>query len=196
MVAILNLACCLSNRKLKWRDRRYWAGSDGLEADFCSFLSHNSRMNDEDTAAAPSAPSESAAIAPAGDVLKLLCERFTPFRDAKPLAIGIHKRVMQLMPELDAGKLRAAMRRHTGSTRYLKAVATGDDRYGLDGELDGKITEEQKQQAAEALRERFKKGAERRREETKAKQEQERAAAREKERLEKLQQLAQKFAKR
>lgn len=153
-------------------------------------------MNDEDTAAAPSAPSESAAIAPAGDVLKLLCERFTPFRDAKPLAIGIHKRVMQLMPELDAGKLRAAMRRHTGSTRYLKAVATGDDRYGLDGELDGKITEEQKQQAAEALRERFKKGAERRREETKAKQEQERAVAREKERLEKLQQLAQKFAKR
>lgn len=153
-------------------------------------------MTDEDTASGPSAPPESAAVAPAGDVLKLLCERFAAFREAKPLAIGIHKTVMQRLPELDAGKVRVAMRRHTGSTRYLKAVATGDDRYGLDGEPDGKITEEQKQQAAEALRERFKKGAERRREETRAKQEQERAAAREKERLEKLQQLAQKFAKR
>ena len=135
--------------------------------------------------ASPEAPaaSESAKPGPTGDVLKLLGQRFAVFREAKPLAIGIHKALMKLMPG------------HTGSTRYLKAVATGDDRYGLEGQVDGKITAEQKQQAADALRERFKKGADRRREEIKAKQEEERAAALEKERQEKLQQLAQKFAR-
>jgi ProP effector len=158
-------------------------------------------MSDIEQTTTPPPSSVSSAAAeplgpnPATDVLKLLGQRFAVFREAKPLAIGIHKALMKLMPELDAAKVRTAMRRHTGSTRYLKAVATGDDRYGLEGQVDGKITAEQKQQAADALRERFKKGADRRREEVKAKQEQERAAALEKERQEKLQQLAKKFAK-
>ncbi len=166
-----------------------------------TILSHNSTMSDiEPNNTLPASPealaaSESAKPGPTGDVLKLLGQRFAVFREARPLAIGIHKGLMKLMPELDAGKVRVAMRRHTGSTRYLKAVATGDDRYGLEGQVDGKITAEQKQQAADALRERFKKGADRRREEIKAKQEEERAAALEKERQEKLQQLAQKFAR-
>ena len=145
-----------------------------------------------ETAAAP-ASSESL---PSGDVLKLLSERFAVFREAKPLAIGIHKDVMKALPGLEAGKMRNAMRRHTGTTRYLKAVATGKERYDLNGAVAGTISDEQKQQASEALRERFKKGADLRRAEKQAQQDKERAEARAKEKQAKLLALAQKFNKR
>jgi ProP effector len=145
-----------------------------------------------ETAAAP-ASSESL---PSGDVLKLLNERFAVFREAKPLAIGIHKEVMKALPGLEASKMRNAMRRHTGTTRYLKAVATGTERYDLNGAVAGTISDEQKQQAGDTLRERFKKGADLRRAEKQAQQEKERAEAREKEKQVKLQALAQKFNKR
>lgn len=141
----------------------------------------------------PTPPAPTPAAAPLPDVPKLLNERYAVFRDALPLAIGIHKEVLKALPEIDGGKVRLALRRHVGSTRYLKAVANGDDRYGLDGQPAGKITEEQKKQAVDALRERFKKGADRRRAELQAQQEKERAAAREKQRQEKLLQLASKF---
>lgn len=143
--------------------------------------------------ASPDTPAAAPAAVPSVDVTKLLNQRYTVFRDSQPLAIGIHKAVMKALPEVEGAKVRAALRRHVGSTRYLKAVANGDDRFDLDGQPAGKITEEQKQQAVEALRERFKKGADRRRAELQAQQEKERADAREKQRLEKLQQLASKF---
>lgn len=141
----------------------------------------------------PDTTAQAPAAIPGVDVTKLLNERYAVFRDAQPLAIGIHKAVMKALPEVDGGRVRAALRRHVGSTRYLKAVANGDDRFDLDGQPAGKITDEQKKQAVDALRERFKKGADRRRSEIQAQQEKERADAREKQRLEKLQQLASKF---
>lgn len=155
---------------------------------------------DTETPAADTAAAADVCAAPpvtplTGDVLKTLCERFAVFREAKPLAIGIHKSVLKAVPGLDTGKMRIAMRRHTGTTRYLKAVATGDDRYDLAGVAAGKITDEQKQQAADALRERFKKGADQRRAEKQAQQESERAIARENEKQEKLLALTQKFSK-
>lgn len=148
--------------------------------------------------ATPDATSPAAAPASVSgvDVSKLLNERFAVFRDALPLAIGIHKAVMKALPEIDGSKVKAALRRHVGSTRYLKAVANGDDRFDLEGQPAGKITEEQKKQAADSLRERFKKGADRRRAELQAQQEKERADAREKQRQEKLLQLANKFNSR
>lgn len=155
-----------------------------------AILPHNCRMTNADS------PSPQPAAASGADVLKLLAGRYAVFRDALPLAIGIHKTVLAAAPELDAGAVRAALRRHTASTRYLKAVATGTQRHGLDGQPAGEVTDEQKQQAAETLRERFKKGAERKREEARVKQEQERAAARERQHQEKLAALANKFARR
>lgn len=144
----------------------------------------------------PDAAAAAVSVPPlTGDVLKTLCERFAIFREAKPLAIGIHKELLKAVPGLETGKMRIAMRRHTGTTRYLKSVATGDDRYDLSGAPAGKITDEQKQQAAEALRERFKKGADLRRAEKQTQQETERAAMREREKQEKLLALTQKFSK-
>ncbi len=166
-----------------------------------NILAHNSRMVDETKAndmpegevAAPTSGSQAASSAV--ELMKQLGERFAVFRECRPLAIGIHRALQQSWPEINAGTLRATLRRHTASTRYLKAVATGNVRFGLDGQAAGEITGEQKQQASEALRERFRKGAERKRDEEKAKMEREREAAREREHEAKLQALAAKFSR-
>ena len=128
-----------------------------------------------------------------GDILRRLCESYAVFRDCRPLAIGIHKTLRAALPELDAAGLRQALHRHTGSTRYLKAIATGEERFDLAGAVVGLITDEQKQQATEALRERFKKGAERRREQQREAERQAREAARTQQHQAKLEQLARKF---
>lgn len=119
-------------------------------------------------------------------VLESLCTRFEVFRKAVPLSIGIHTVIRQRLPEIERSQLVAALKRHTGSTRYLKALAQGTDRFDLNGNPSGAVTQEQRDQAAAMLKERFKRGAEKRRIE-------QQAAREEKLRQEKLQQLAQKF---
>ena len=104
------------------------------------------------------------------------------FRDYQPLAIGIHKSLMERFPEIDKGQVRTVMHFHTGTTRYLKAIIEGAPRFDLDGNPSGVVTAEQQAQAATTLRERSKKGAERRKAEQEAQQ-----------RQEKLLKLAEKF---
>lgn len=107
---------------------------------------------------------------PRDPVLAELGATYPVFRDAQPLAIGIHKLVMAAHPGFDKDAVRKALQRHTASTRYLKAVAAGGARFGLDGQPSGEVTPEQKKLAADGLRERFRKQAEQRREAEKAKQ--------------------------
>lgn len=118
-------------------------------------------------------------------VLDRLYSEFPVFRDHRPLAIGIHKALMLRLPELDKGQVRAALHRHTGSTRYLKAIVENAPRYDLDNNPDGAVTAEQHAQAASTLRERFSKVAERRK-----------AEEEEKKRQAKLLGLAEKFNRR
>ena len=122
-------------------------------------------------------------------LLKELQARFDVFRNFSPLAIGIDKQLFEQMPEVSRKSLRVAMRSHTISTRYLKEMEKGTVRLNLDGTPAGEVTDENRQHAAEQLRERFKKQAEQR----KAAEE---AAKAEERRQEKLNQLAEKFAKR
>ena len=122
-------------------------------------------------------------------LLKTLQERFEVFRNFSPLAIGIDKQVFEKLPELSKKSLRLAMRSHTISTRYLKEMEKGTQRLDLDGSPAGEVTDENRQHAAEQLRERFKKQAEVR----KAAE----AAARAEERKQhKLQALADKFGRK
>ncbi|NTV95897.1 MAG: ProQ activator of osmoprotectant transporter prop [Thiobacillus sp.] len=106
-------------------------------------------------------------------LLDTLATTFAVFRDVRPLALGIHKTLQERMPELTKDQVRTALRSHTGSTRYLKALAQAKERYDLDGNPAGEVTEEQRAQAAEQLKERFRKAAERRQEEEQAKKRQE-----------------------
>lgn len=117
-------------------------------------------------------------------VLDTLIATFKVIRDCQPLALGIHKVIKERMPELDTQLLRSAMRTHTASTRYLKLLSQADTRFDLDGAAAGEVTAEQRQQALDTLRERFRKKAEQHKAELAAKQHQE-----------KLLKLAEKFNK-
>ena len=118
-------------------------------------------------------------------LLDRLYAEFPVFRDYQPLAIGIHKMLMERLPDLDKGQVRTALHHHTATTRYLKGIQDGIPRLDLDGNAAGAVTAEQQTQAVETLRDRFKKAAERRKAEQEAQQ-----------RQENLQQLAEKFKPR
>lgn len=115
-------------------------------------------------------------------MLERLHREFAVFRDYRPLALGIHKTLLERNPELEKKQVRIAMQQHTASTRYLKAIVADAPRFDLDGNPAGVVTAEQQTQAADTLRDRFRKAAERRKAELEAQQHQE-----------KLQQLAEKF---
>ena len=122
-------------------------------------------------------------------LLKDLQARFDVFRNFSPLAIGIDKQVFAQLPDVSKKALRLAMRSHTISTRYLKEMEKGTVRLNLDGTPAGEVTDENRQHAAELLRERFKKQAEQRKAaaaEAKAEQR----------RQEKLTALAEKFSRK
>lgn len=106
-------------------------------------------------------------------VLNTLNSSFMVFRDCKPLALGIHKTIKERLPDLDAQRLRAAMKIHTGSTRYLKTLSQSETRFDLDGAPAGDVTAEQRKQASDTLRERFRKKAELHKAEQEAKRRQE-----------------------
>lgn len=129
-------------------------------------------------------------------LLKDLQARFDVFRNHSPLAIGIDKQVFAQMPEVEKKALRLAMRSHTISTRYLKEMEKGTVRLNLDGTPAGEVTDENRQHAAELLRERFKKQVEQRKAAEAATKAAEAAAKAEQLRAVKLSQLAEKFARR
>lgn len=125
-------------------------------------------------------------------MLKSLQERFSVFRDCQPLAIGIDKQVLAALPDLDRKTLRAALRMHVGSLRYLKAMEKATQRFDLEGAAVADVSEEHRSHAAETLKERFRKEAEAKRAKLAAEKEAQAAERRD----QKLQQLAAKFAKR
>lgn len=139
-------------------------------------------MNESHTPASP-APQQQRP----NTVLESLCTRFEVFRKGVPLSIGIHSVIRERLPEITRGHLVAALKRHTNSTRYLKALSQGGERFDLDGNPAGAVTPEQRDQATATLKERFKRSTEKRRAEQQAERE---AAARQA----KLHQLVQKFS--
>jgi ProP effector len=145
----------------------------------------------EAPAAAP-APSADAASQSPRALLKQLQQQFKAFRDCLPLAIGIDKQVLARLPDLNRKTMRAALGIHTGSMRYLRAMEKATVRFDLDGNPGAEVTDTHRQHAKELLQERFKKEADRKKAEREAAAQEEA----DRKRLEKLQQLASKFAKR
>ena len=133
---------------------------------------------------------------PRNAVLETLVASFPVFRDCLPLAIGIHKTIRERLPEIEPQQLRAAMRIHTASTRYLKALSQAAVRVDLDGAPAGEVTAEQRQQAVDSLRERFRVQAERHRAAQLLQKQEQLAQQQERQRQEKLLLLAEKFNSR
>lgn len=142
--------------------------------------------------AAPAPATAPSPVQASRALLKRLQEQFEVFRECRPLAIGIDKQLLAKMPDLEKKVLRLTLRHHTNSVRYLKSVEKGTHRFDLEGNQSDALTDEHRQHAAETLKERFKKDAERRRSQQAA----EREAEAEKRRTEKLQLLAAKFSHR
>jgi ProP effector len=118
------------------------------------------------TAPASNKPSRNA-------LLDTLVSTYAVFRECRPLALGIHKTLRERSPELTQDAIRVALKIHTGSTRYLKSLTQTEQRFDLDDQPAGTVTPEQKEIAANTLRERYKKSAERRQAELQAKKFQE-----------------------
>jgi ProP effector len=121
-------------------------------------------------------------------LLKTLQDLFPVFHDYSPLSIGIDKQILTRQPEIERKTLRIALGMHTNSLRYLKTMEKATHRFDIDGKTGDEVTDEHRKHAAEIMRERFKKEAERR----KAQRE---AEALERQRTEKLSLLVEKFGK-
>lgn len=128
--------------------------------------------------------------------LLLKLQEISPtFKDCKPLALRIDKAIAERFPELDRKVIRSAMRMHTASTRYLKVMEKASQRFDLEGEVSGEVTEEQRAHAAQTLKDRFAEVAKRKKaaiEQEKAKRAADEAEER---KAAKLQQLLGRFSK-
>lgn len=145
--------------------------------------------------AAPAAEAKPAAIDARG-LLQKLQEISPTFAEVKPLALRIDKAIAERLPEVDRKVIRSAMRMHTATTRYLKAVEKATARFDLDGKESGEVTEEQRQHAAQTLKERFAEVAKRKKAAAEAERERQRAEEAERRKTEKLAQLVGKFSRR
>ncbi|MDD4881367.1 MAG: ProQ/FinO family protein [Gallionellaceae bacterium] len=125
-------------------------------------------------------------------VLDSLVATFPALRDALPLAIGIHKTILERLPELTKVQVSKAMRIHTTSTRYLKSMAKAEQRFDLDGNPAGEVTAEQREAAVKLVKERINRANERK----KAEEELRKAEEQAKQQKEKLEKLAAKFNSR
>ncbi|MFA5083200.1 MAG: ProQ/FinO family protein [Hydrogenophilaceae bacterium] len=125
-------------------------------------------------------------------VLDSLVATFPVLRDALPLAIGIHKTILERLPELTKVQVSKAMRIHTTSTRYLKAMAKAEQRFDLDGNPAGEVTAEQREAAKKLVMERINRANERK----KAEEEKRKAEEQARQQKEKLEKLAAKFNSR
>ena len=121
-------------------------------------------------------------------LLKDIQTRHDVFRNFSPLAIGIDKQLQARQSELNRKTMRIALGLHTNSLRYLKSMEKATRRFDLDGNPGEEVSETHRAHAAEVLKERFRKDAERRRAQKQAEQQ-------EKERNQKLSQLVEKFGK-
>ena len=91
-------------------------------------------------------------------LITLLAERFPACfaifeRRRQPLKVGINQDIIGAVG-LAPDELGRALRRYTQSDRYLAKLKAGAARIALDGQAAGAVTEDEAEQAAQALAER------------------------------------------
>ncbi|MFA9439289.1 ProQ/FINO family protein [Uliginosibacterium sp. sgz301328] len=128
--------------------------------------------------------------------MKELRTEFKAIREYLPLAIGIDKQLLEIHPEIDRKKLRAALGMHTRSFRYMKGLQDGTQRFDLNGEPVGEVSAEQRALASKELSQRLQKIKEERKAAQLAQKAAEKSARVERERAEKLSQLVSKFSRK
>jgi ProP effector len=103
-----------------------------------------------EASAAPAAKTEISPAATGARLAELFPALFTG--PAKPFKLRIQVDIQERAPgEFSKQALSAFFRRHTGTTPYLIAVSQGTQRFDLDGQPVGELTEEHRQVATDEL---------------------------------------------
>lgn len=76
-------------------------------------------------------------------------KKYEVFSRFKPLAIGIEKDLAAELPQFDPQLINRVLSNHCRRPRYLKNVARGGKRFGLNNRFKGEITPEEQQHAAQ-----------------------------------------------
>lgn len=79
--------------------------------------------------------------------LELFTTSYPVFAQGKPLAIGTREKLIERHPDIDLRLVRSALLKHCKRPRYLKALAAEPQRYDLDGNPAGVVTEEEREKA-------------------------------------------------
>ncbi|QQS16767.1 MAG: ProQ/FinO family protein [Neisseriales bacterium] len=72
-----------------------------------------------------------------------LYSQYPVLRLFRPLAIGIDQVIIASNPQFDQHLIRRVLSNHCQRPRYLKTIAKGGKRYGLDGKPCGVITQQE-----------------------------------------------------
>ena len=127
-------------------------------------------------------------------LLKTLKSQFLVFRAYLPLAIGINKQLSASLPEVDPKVLRRVIGMHTKSYRYLLEMNRTPVRFDLLGNPAGEVTETDRMYAHSVLKERNKKTNERKKAQQAEEQVRQQVLEKERQHIQKLIQLSEKFA--
>lgn len=126
-----------------------------------------------DTAEAAASKASTSAVSPAETGARLAALFPALFAgQPKPLKLRIQADIQERAPgEFSKQALSAFLRRHTGATSYLIAVSKAAQRFDLDGQPAGELSEEHRQVAADELKRRRQLRDARREEELKGRRE-------------------------
>ena len=69
--------------------------------------------------------------------------KYEVMRRFRPLAIGIDKTLVAALPQFDPALIARVLANHCRRPRYLKALANGGKRFGLDNKPAGDVTAEE-----------------------------------------------------
>jgi len=73
--------------------------------------------------------------------------KYEVFRRFRPLAIGIDQALTAELPQFDPALVARVLANHCRRPRYIKALAQGGKRFGLDGKPAGQVTPEEQEVA-------------------------------------------------
>jgi len=92
-------------------------------------------------------------------LLTALRVEYPVFREYRPLAIGIRAAMYAASPGVAHKLIDGALSLHCRCDNYLKAIAAGGPRYGLDGAPSGEVSEEHRVAAVLVLARRSEKAS-------------------------------------
>ncbi len=76
-------------------------------------------------------------------IAKYIYGKYEVFSRFKPLAIGIDKDLLGVLPQYDPVLVARVLANHCRRPRYIKALARGGKRFDLNGHFKGEVTAEE-----------------------------------------------------